>query len=151
MTTAWLLILALAAAPPDGATAGHDGGMHKYTRIHVGEADGVIVTAEKGDRNAWTPDEASIHAFEHGLADFLKSAKPPEDPDLYKKLGKYKRQYIGKTRGKKRALYVVFACEEPPDWQDVVRIRKDGGTCFFEVEYLVDANRYQNLNVHRPS
>jgi len=46
---------------------------------------------------------------------------------------------------------VVFACEEPPDWQDVVRIRKDGGPCFFELEYLIEANRYQNLNIHHPS
>jgi hypothetical protein len=134
----------------DGAPVRNDQ-VDKFRQIQVGDAEGVIVTANRSDRTAWTPDEKSIHSFERGLSSFLKIARPPEDPDLYRKISQYKRQYIGKLRRRKRALFVVFACQTPPDWQNTVRIRKDGGSCFFEVEYDLPSGSYQNLHVHHPS
>jgi hypothetical protein len=132
------------------ATDPRDAGVHNYRRVRVEGADGVIVTPEKGVA-AWLPDEGSIRAFELGLAKFIRSARPPEAPTLYVDLPKYKRQYIGKLRRGSRVLFVVLACQVPPDWQDVVRISKDGSSCFFEVEYDVSKRIYRDLHVHHPA
>jgi hypothetical protein len=139
------------APPPAAGAVTPPAGEHKFRKVKTGNAEGVVVPAAPGDKKAWTPDDGSVRSFEEGLAAYLQKKRPPEEPDLHLKLDQYKRQYVGKVEGKRRTLFVIFSCRPAPDWEDAVRITKDGGSCHFEITYDPAKHTYTDLHVHHQS
>ena len=86
--------------------------------------------------------------FEAGLVAFLAKSRPPEDPDLYRKVGSYVRQYTGGTQDGRRLLFVTFACREDAGWGERFLVINDGGSCYFDVGYDLDAGAYTYVGVH---
>src|SRR4051812_7433392 len=75
-------------------------------------AEGVVVPASRMGAGHWTPDLRAVTEFERGLREFVRHARPAEEPDLYKKLERYKRQYVGiVVDGRREEILVYFFCQ----------------------------------------
>jgi len=139
------------SAPLSANDTATPAGAHKFRKIKTGSAEGVVVPAAPDDKQAWTPDDKSVRAFEEGLPASLQKKKPSEEPNLHSKLDQFKRQYLGKVQRGRRILYVIFACQTAPDWEDTVRITKDGGSCYFQIKYDPAKRTYSEPNINHPS
>jgi hypothetical protein len=143
-----------ASRSPGFATGGTDaspmtGSPDRPRKIVIDGARGVLIPGEMmGGKGHFTPTEAEARKFEAGLVAFLAKARPPEDPDLARKAGRYVRQYTGGARDGRRFLFVTFACREDPGWGERLVDINDGGSCYFDVEYDLDASAYTHVMVH---
>jgi hypothetical protein len=78
---------------------------------------------------------------------FLKDEPPAQAPDLWQKLPRYKRQYVGViVDGRKRIFCNFYCTKEPLTCKPV--IYADGGECFFKIEYDVDGRKVERLNIN---
>ena len=76
---------------------------------------------------------------------FLKDKPPAQSPNLWQKLPRYKRQYVGFiVKGHKRIFCNFYCTEEPLDCKPVVYA--DGGACFFRIEYDVEGQKVVKID-----
>jgi hypothetical protein len=143
------------ASPSSGSAVGGAGAPpmtdapDRLKKVVIDGARGVLIPGAMVGKGHFTPTEAEARKFEAGVVAFLAKSRPPEDPDLHRKVGRYVRQYTGGTRDGRRLLFVTFACRENPGWGERFLDIKDGGSCYFDVEYDLDAGAYTHLIVHR--
>src|SRR5436190_2153793 len=114
----------------------------------IDDARGALIPGEMVGKGHFTPTEADARRFEAGLVAFLAKSRPPEEPDLYRKVGSYVRQYTGGTQDGRRLLFVTFACREDAGWGERFLDINDGGSCYFDVGYDLDAGAYTYVGVH---
>ena len=125
--------------------------------------DRVIFTAElmreswKGSaqgREFWTPTVADALALEQRLPDFLRHElvserrKGDKTPPLWQRAPLYKRQYFGTKASGIRLIQASFFCRELNGWRTGPVVVKDGGDCFFSVNYNVDKQTFSSLIIN---
>jgi hypothetical protein len=122
--------------------------------VALGPIHGYIATAAAYDYDArhWTPTLQDVRGFESGLVDYLRTLKPPEEPDLYRIVPDYKRQYEGLILDGRRVLFVFFRCppQHPDDdyesqWSKHPVIVADGGKCYFDIRFDIVTREYSQL------
>ena len=102
----------------------------------------------------WTPSTEEVLALERQLPDFLLDQPEGSDArehDLWLKAPNYLRQYVGITRKGRRIVYANFFCNRSSsdrDWHVWPVVVKDGGSCYFQVEYDVESQRFSRLSVN---
>jgi len=68
---------------------------------------------------------------------------------MWKQMGRYKRQYFGLVRDGRWIVYGNFFCDaHGKDWLAQPVTVKDGGDCYFQVEYEPKTGRFSNLSVN---
>ena len=93
----------------------------------------------------WTPTKQQVLDAEAEIERFLKDKPPAQSPNLWQKLPPYKRQYVGFiVNGHKRIFCNFYCTEEPLDCKPVVY--KDGGACFFRIEYDVEGQKVVKID-----
>jgi hypothetical protein len=120
----------------------------RLQKVVIDGARGALIPGEMAGKGHFTPTEADARTFESGLVAFLAKSRPPEDPDLYRKVGSYVRQYTGGTQDGRRLLFVTFACREDAGWGERFLVINDGGSCYVDVGYDLDAGAYTYVGVH---
>jgi hypothetical protein len=119
--------------------------------VSLGRVRGYIATAAAFDNDArhWTPTLQDVGVFEGGLVDYLRTARPPEEPDLYRIVPDYKRQYEGLILDGRRVLFVFFRCPRHPDddsaWSEHPMMVSDGGKCYFDIRFDIVTREYSQL------
>lgn len=100
---------------------------------------------------AWTPDAELIAALETRLPAYLAqnqnkfhASKPP----IVERLTQYKLQYWGESEHGKRVVRVNAFCAPLEGWKTRRVLVMDGGDCFFNVKYGVDAGTFFDLSVN---
>lgn len=100
----------------------------------------------------WTPAEENIIALENDLVSFLE-----ENPDrfynsdtpVWERLDEYNRQYVGIVLDGKQIIYANYFCDSVEiDWRKDFVFVMDGGDCFFQFKYDVDAATFFDLQVN---
>lgn len=100
----------------------------------------------------WTPTEENVIALENDLASFLE-----ENPDrfynsdtpVWERLDEYNRQYVGIVLDGKQIIYANYFCDSVEiDWRKDFVFVMDGGDCFFQFKYDVDAATFFDLQVN---
>ncbi len=131
--------------------------------VQTATLEGVIFSAEEAasqrigrygtepDGGYWTPSRADVLDLEAGLADFLTEnqfefVRNPIADDL----PGYRRQYVGFVLDGRWVIYASFFCEwfDDPHWRTRFFQILDGGDCFFQLLYDVEARRYFDLMVN---
>jgi hypothetical protein len=98
-------------------------------------------------REFWSPTRAEVLKAEKGLERFLTENPPARSPELWKKLSRYKRQYLGiVVNGQKRIFANFYCTEERLACKPV--IYEDGGDCFFQAEYDVESQKITKLEIN---
>lgn len=100
---------------------------------------------------AWTPDAEMVAALETRLPAYLaqnqdkfNATKAP----IVESIAEYKRQYWGEMKNNKRVIVVNAMCRELENWRTQRVLILDGGDCFFNVNYDVDAGTFFDLSVN---
>lgn len=99
----------------------------------------------------WTPSEDDVVAIEDGLVPFLEQNSESffvRDIPVWERLDEYNRQYIGMLVDGQRIVYANYFCDSVGDWQKEFVFVADGGDCFFQFQYDVDAAEYFDLQVN---
>jgi hypothetical protein len=119
--------------------------------VSLGRIHGYIATAAALDYDArhWTPTLQDVRVFESGLVDYLRTSRPPEEPDLYRIVPDYKRQYEGLVLDGRRVLFVFFRCPHSGDddssWSQHPMAVSDGGKCYFDIRFDIATREYSQL------
>jgi hypothetical protein len=128
--------------------------------VKTGEFEGVIVAREKADdfmkafsgieeKETWTPGRTDVLKLEKGIESFLKKAAPKGSQDLWTKIPKYKRQYIGIMRKGRKVIFVNFFCDAlNMNWKAAPVVVEDGGDCFFNVLYDPASAAFSDLRIN---
>lgn len=104
---------------------------------------GIIFDTERIIDGYWSPSEEDIHAAEAAIHTFTEVSQP----EIFKRLHKYGRQYFGIiVKGRKR-IYCNFFINPKRfpsrfSWFVVV---DDGGNNYFRIEYDVDSKTCLNF------
>jgi len=103
----------------------------------------------------WTPEIADVLKMERRLPAFLRhERKPPRGAaagrqPLWKRVASYKRQYFGLVRQGRWIVRANFFCDAAgKDWRREPVVGKDGGDCYFQVEYDPKTGRFSDLTVN---
>lgn len=140
------------SAPSSSATAANS----RY--VKAPEYEGVVFTSwerlPSGEgsigrdkiEGAWAVDDNAVARAEAALAPALEKVEPARD--VVPKLAKYKRQYFGFIVGGKRRVYVNAFCIAPPTWREQVVAVDDGGSCYFQAIFDMDAGAYVDIRVN---
>ena len=99
----------------------------------------------------WTPPLGDILSLERQLPDYLRQKVEPRrgETPLWKKAPSYKRQYVGILKSGRRVIYANFFCRATSaDWLHQLVMVKDGGDCYFRLEYDVTSGRFSELQVN---
>lgn len=96
----------------------------------------------------WSPTEADARALEAALPGALRSSKDRRAAVISSQLGKYRRQYVGTVHGGKRRVFGNFFCEARPDWKERGVFVKDGGDCYFQVQFEPGSGDIVELNIN---
>lgn len=130
------------------------------TEVKTDQFEGVIVTSETvawyvrdltGARpeKVWEPERADVLEMESRLADYLRKTRDGRSPDLWKKLTKYKRQYMGVIENGRKVIYTNFFCVVPKvDWKYFPVVVEDGGDCYFQIKYEVETKKFRDLQIN---
>jgi hypothetical protein len=92
----------------------------------------------------WTPTLQDIKGIEPVILNYLSK----EGNQVYKKIGNYKRQYVGIIINKQRILYVNFFCGDEPHFRTKEIFVKDGGDCFFQIKINMINRKGIYLNIN---
>jgi hypothetical protein len=95
----------------------------------------------------WIPTKDQILEAEDVIEKYLKDKPPTKSPKLWQKLTRYKRQYVGIVVDGSKRIYCNFYCEDRPLSDDPLAV-KDGGDCFFRVEYDIEKRKPYNLLIN---
>jgi hypothetical protein len=164
LTTGIVLVMALVTGADVPATvrsiaaSPQDDG---YQKIKVGKAEGAIVPAERAaefvkaltgsDRKEyWTPAKEDVARLEEKLEFHLRKVSDKRSPALWSKLRDYKRQYAGIVEGGRRKIYANFFCNNAKitDWKMRPVAVEDGGDCFFQIKYDIEAGTFSDLYIN---
>ena len=128
--------------------------------IRTDDFEGVIVSREKAadfmksfsgmtEKETWTPGKSEIIKLEAGIKSYLKKAAAKRSPNLWSKLAKYKRQYIGIVRNGRKVIFSNFFCQSfDIDWKLTPVAVDDGGDCFFTVLYDSTSATFSALQIN---
>lgn len=132
-----------------------------YQKIKVGKVEGAIVPAERAaefvkaltgtDRKEyWTPAKEDVARLEEKLEFHLRKVSDKRSPALWSKLRDYKRQYAGIVEGGRRKIYANFFCDNAKitDWKTRPVAVEDGGDCFFQIKYDIEAGTFSDLYIN---
>ncbi|MGB7923877.1 MAG: hypothetical protein WCF57_11590, partial [Pyrinomonadaceae bacterium] len=80
----------------------------------------------------------------------LRRVTDKRSPALWIKLGEYKRQYAGIVENDRRKIYANFFCigAKIMDWKMRPVAVEDGGDCFFQIKYDVEAGTFSDLYIN---
>ena len=136
----------------------------EMTVVKTSDAKGVIFPAEMveewwwfvmGYREAgenWTPSPSQVMTLEAALIPFLKMANDPwlrPEPPIWERVSDYSRQYIGLIEDGRKIIYGNYFCQSRgTDWQQEIEWVDDGGDCYFQVKYDVEAEAIYELRVN---
>ena len=130
-------------------------GYHEQSAVTIKteKVKGIICTNRKQwesmfeDKKFWRPTKGQVLKAEAEIERFLKDKPPAQSPNLWQKLPRYKRQYVGVIIDGHKRIYCDFSCSEDPlSCQPV--IHSDGGDCFFQVEYDVEGQKVEWLRIN---
>lgn len=97
------------------------------------------------DKDLWIPTKEQIFEAEEKIEQYLKDNPNKKSPDLWRKLSKYKRQYVGIVVDGHKRIFCNFFCSEKPLSPSPYLV-DDGGDCYFQIEYdLKDKDCYNLL------
>jgi hypothetical protein len=125
----------------------------------------VIITKERAEEmglaswlvesdDFWTPPVDGILKLEEKIAEYLSqnSSQFYRQPQVWKRLDEYQRQYIGLERGNRQIIYGNYFCNSGGvNWREKLVVVDDGGDCFFQVEYDVESEVFIKLLVNGES
>jgi hypothetical protein len=151
------LIFAAGSALADSTPPVTDGKKSPDGFVVLSNPRGVIVPEShatdfyffrKPEIGYWTPTPADIRAFEDHAATLI-----PPHPELHLKADdlrtKHMRQYIGVLDKKRKWIWINFFCNSHvKDWTHEVVLVKDGGSCYFQLEYNMKTRTVENLSVN---
>lgn len=121
--------------------------------VETDRVKGVIVTDTKQwefmfeGKEFWTPTKGQALEAEEVVEKFLKEKRPAQSPELWQKLTRYKRQYVGYVADGRKRIHVNFYCSEEPLTSKPV-LYDDGGDCFFQVDYDVEGRKVEKLSIN---
>ena len=132
-----------------------------YQKIKIGKVEGAIVPRERGEefvkaltgtvrKDFWTPVKEDVRKLEEKIEFHLRKVSDKRSPALWSKLAEYKRQYAGIVEGGRRKIYANFFCNSAKitDWKTRPVAVEDGGDCFFQIKYDVDAATFSDLYIN---
>jgi hypothetical protein len=132
-----------------------------YQRIKIGKAEGAIVPQERAaefvkalsgtDRKEyWTPAKEDVAKLEEKIEFHLRKVSDKRSPALWSKLHDYKRQYAGIVEGGRKKIYANFFCNSAKitDWKARPVAVEDGGDCFFQIKYDIEAGTFSDLYIN---
>jgi hypothetical protein len=132
-----------------------------YQKIKIGKIEGAIVPSERGEefvkaltgtvrKDFWTPTREDALRLEEKIEFHLRKVSDKRSPALWSKLAEYKRQYAGIVEGGRRKIYANFFCNSAKitDWKTRPVAVEDGGDCFFQIKYDVDAATFSDLYIN---
>jgi hypothetical protein len=90
------------------------------------------------------PTEKQVEEVEAQLKKHLQL----KHPALAKKYENYFRQYTGFTVGKAHRIRGNFMCREQKNWKTDWSLALDGGDCFFNFTFDVEANQITELDIN---
>lgn len=100
---------------------------------------------------AWAPDAQMISALETHLPAYLSQNQNKFNatkPSIVERLAQYKFQYWGEIQNNKRIIIVNAFCANFDDWKTQRVFVLDGGDCFFNLKYDIDAGTFFDLQVN---
>ena len=132
-----------------------------YQKIKIGKTEGAIVPDERAaefvkalsgsDRKEyWTPTKEDVAKLEEKIEFHLRKVSDRRSPALWSKLRDYKRQYAGIVEGGRRKIYANFFCNSAKitDWKIRPVAVEDGGDCFFQIKYDIEAGTFSDLYIN---
>ncbi len=131
-----------------------------YIEVKTEKFEGAIVPLSRANdfmRNMtgraegkfWEPARGDVLQFEEGLAGYLREARNERSPELWRKLGDYKRQYVGVIEDGRKVIYANFFCSALRiDWKTKPIAVEDGGDCYFQIKYEIETKRYRDLQIN---
>ena len=132
-----------------------------YQVIKIGKIEGAIVPAARGaeflkaltgseGKEYWTPAKADVQKLEEKIEFYLRKTADRRSPALWSKLAEYRRQYAGVVENGRRKIYANFFCNtaQIKDWKTRPVAVEDGGDCFFQIKYDVEAGTFSNLYIN---
>lgn len=158
LTGALLLSMIIIAPAVTGARSARD--ETPYIEVKTEKFEGVIVPLARASdfvRNLtgstqgkfWEPGRDDVLLFEEGLEDHLRKARDRRSPELWRKLGSYKRQYVGVMENGRKVIYANFFCDALRiNWTTRPVAVEDGGDCYFQIKYEVETKRYRDLHIN---
>ena len=164
LTTGIVLVVALftgAAIPATVSSIAASVQDDSYQRIKIGKVEGAIVPSERAaefvkalsgtDRKEyWTPAKEDVARLEEKIEFYLRKVSDKRSPALWSKLRDYKRQYAGIVEGGRRKIYANFFCNNAKitDWKMRPVAVEDGGDCFFQIKYDIEAGTFSDLYIN---
>ena len=143
-----------ATAKPD---QDEDSGFHKPLVVNGAGFVGVIFPADSKPIDGmypagtayWTPSESDVLEAENGLLPFLSNSKDRRAPEIIKGIESYKRQYRGLVLNGHRQIIIHFFCEtDSQDWKKREILVFDGGTCFFNLRFMIETKTFSHLQIN---
>lgn len=132
-----------------------------YQKIKQGKVEGAIVPRERAAefvkaltgserKDYWTPAKEDVLKLEEKIEFHLRKAGDKRSPALWIKLAEYKRQYAGIVENGRRKIFANFFCNgaKITDWKTRPVAAEDGGDCFFQIKYDVDAGTFSDLYIN---
>ena len=152
---------AAASAPrgaPSGGSATNAGAANDWLPVKGADYEGVIAprrayvdfgvsrAAGAAVEDGFVPEAGDVQKAEASLAAAL--AKVHAARAIPPKLASYWRQYVGIVAGGKRKLYVNAFCHAFGDWQRNPVVVDDGGDCYFQAVFDLDAGTWSHIGVN---
>ena len=99
------------------------------------------------NKKLWMPTKDQVLEAEKGIEQYLKDKPDSYSPNLWHKLSKYKRQYIGIVVKRHKRIFCNFYCSDEPLSSKPYFV-KDGGDCYFQIEYDLKDKVCYNLSIN---
>jgi hypothetical protein len=106
----------------------------------------------------WTPAIADVVKLERRLPAFLRRSRQAQQAPqpagdkrepLWKRVPGYQRQYFGLVKQGRWIVRANFFCDaHGKDWQREPVMVKDGGDCYFQLEYDPKTGRFSELAIN---
>lgn len=128
---------------------------NSYT-INTGKADIIVCTNYKDwswvtpkDCGFWRPSKEEVLKGEAAIARYLMSCDSENMVKIAKKLSDYHRQCIGIVVNRQRRIFYSFICNGYKEGRtEKPFVVKDGGDCFFDIEYDLRSDKCDSLRLH---
>lgn len=150
---------ALAASAPSapGPTAPlADEAADRRVLVEASQAGNFFFGKPQKGQTFFTPTAAEVAAFEAALTPELRARVAPSRPGtkpLAERWPTYHRQYVGHLEPDgSRWLWGNFFCHVDPDdqgrWRQQSVVVKDGGDCYFQVDFSPSSRTLKDLSVN---
>jgi hypothetical protein len=98
----------------------------------------------------WTPTVADVAQLEDKLEVYLRNSGVPRADVVLADLDSSKRQYLGYGAAGRRMVFINGLCAaaaHDPAWQTRLVVVLDGGPCFYQAHYDVQAATFVQLSI----